>query len=56
MISDINNKINKLVYNKHILDFNSIFTNKESLIYIENSIRELQRNVQVKQNITNLPK
>ena len=44
----------KLINNKHTLDLNSILTNKESLIYIENSMRELQRNVQVKQKVTNL--
>jgi hypothetical protein len=53
VISDINNKINKLVYNKHTLDLNSILANKESLMYVENIMRELQRNIQVKQNVTN---
>ena len=55
MINDINKKINKLVYNKHTLDLNSILTNKESLMYVENIMREIQRIVQVKQNVTNLP-
>ena len=54
VINDINKKINKLVYNRHTLDLNSILTNKESLMYFENSMRELQLNVQVKQNVTNL--